>query len=390
MSVIKTAGLSAPLRWWQYIGPWPLRPWVAFLGTGAVSTIAASAVQRESLLANPIGAFPGIFVPALLGSAALYGILKIASRYLPNRTPRKLLSYLLIIFFGAIVDALVTFELLEQFGVGETQGLRYSLLQASRIWVYAVLLLAIAGVTVKRLNHHTQVAENALAISREQQTLMLINEEKSRRQVSMLLHDRVQAGLMTACLELRLATAPGVELDRARIEGIIEKLDNMRGLDVRLAARTLSPDLANVDLHTALQELTQIYEPGMSVEIRIDPQITNSASLISTEALLACYRITEQGLLNAVVHGNSTQAKLELDMNESDRLKLSLTDNGRSVAGETGTPGFGSAIIDSWCRVMDGTWELIILSGEGARLSAQIPIKGESGRGLNEGEMSLL
>ena len=376
------------LRWWQYIGPWPLRAWVGFWGAGAVNLIAGLSVQRAAVASQPLTEVPRIMLPVGLGAGAFALLLLVIGRLLPNRTPRHLLSYLVIILGGTVAAAVVTFAINRALGVTSVDEAHYVPFQSFRLWMWSVFLLAVAGLTVRRLSRQTEIAERALAVSLEQQSLMLVNEERSRRQIALLLHDRVQAGLMTACLELRMAIAPDAEVDRARVDEIIARLDDIRGMDVRQAARTLSPDLVNVDLHTALQELSRIYEPGMRTVIEIAPSITGAASSIAADSLLACYRILEQGLLNAVVHGGANQCVLTLDLDSDGQLVLSLVDNGRGLPADGPAAGFGSTIIDSWCRVLGGSWQLDEVHGGGARLAARIPARSEPASVM--GEMSRL
>ncbi len=379
MSEVKQEHAHAPLRWWQYIGPWPYRAWTLFVGIGVLNAIAASSRHYALILEHPGAVLFKLLFPVLLGSGAFAIFMNLVARTLPNRAPRHLITYFLVLAVGATIGATVKYLLLIAVDVVSAEENEILALQAARNWVWAVVLLGIAGVTVRSLSVQTDIAERALAASLEQQSLILINEENSRRQIALLLHDRVQAGLMTACLELRLATTPGADVDRARIETVIAKLDGIRGLDVRQAARELSPDLVNIDLHTAVLELARRYEPGMNTEIHISPQITSPKVLISTDVLLACYRITEQGLLNAVVHGHSTQAIVTLELVDEREVILEVMDNGRLVSSGEAIAGFGSAIIESWCRVLGGTWELEYASGEGARLSARFPIGSHSG-----------
>lgn len=346
------------LRWWQYIGPWPLRAWVGFWGAGAVNLIAGLSVQRAVVTARPFAEIPRVMLPIAMGAGAFALYLVLAARLTSKRTPRHLLAYLVVILGGTVIAALVTYAINRLFGIAGVDEARFLPFQALRMWVWTVFLLAVAGVTVRRLSRQTEIAERALALSLEQQAVMLVNEERSRRQIALLLHDRVQAGLMTACLELRMAIAPDADVDRARIDGIIARLDDIRGMDVRHAARTLSPDLANIDLRTALQELARIYEPGMRTSIEIASSITGADASIPADHLLACYRILEQALLNAAVHGGATQCSLTMGRASDGRLTLSLVDNGRGLPASGQTAGFGSTIIDSWCRVLGGSWIL--------------------------------
>lgn len=366
------------LRLWQYVGPWPLRPWVGFWGAGSVNLIATLAINREAVTTRPFIEIPRYMLPVALGAGAFALYLLIVARPLPSRTPRRLPSYLALIFGGAVVDAVIMAIVSRAFDLPAIDEARYLVFQSLRMWVWTVFLLAVAGVTVRRLSRQTEIAERALAVSLEQQSMMLVNEERSRRQIALLLHDRVQAGLMTACLELRLAIAPDDEVDRARIDKVISRLDDIRGMDVRLAARTLSPDLVTVDLRTALQELTRIYEPGMRTVIEISPGVTGADASIPPDALLACYRILEQGLLNAAVHAGATACSLAIGLTGDGELALSLEDNGRGLPAAGITPGFGSTIIDSWCRVFAGSWELVTAHGGGARLTVRLALESES------------
>lgn len=257
-----------------------------------------------------------------------------------------------------------------------------------RVWIWALLILALVGVTERRLREQVQLTQEALSLSLERQLLLVLNEERSRRQVARLLHDRVQSSLMTACLELRRAITPGGDLDHARIDSVIAKLEAIRGVDVRQAARILSPELGNVDLHTALAELALLYEPAMSTEIRIDPRVSDPAASVPEDKLLACFRTAEQGLLNSVVHGHATKATLDISFDDTGQLRLELTDDGKPVAGSEITPGLGSAILDSWCRMFEGGWQLEFLPAGGARLTVRLGCDTPAIAGVTSEEMS--
>ena len=384
------SGHDDGLRWWQYIGPWPLRPWVGFWGAGAVTLIGAFSAQRAEVTARPITYAFQVMLPFAVGAGVFALYLFFVARLFPKRAPRLLLTYLLCILVGTVLATFVTYGLSRVIGLVDSDEARYLPFQSLRMWVWAVFLLAVAGVVVRRLSRQTEIAELALAVSLEQQSVMLVNEERSRQQIALLLHDRVQAGLMTACLELRMAIAPGADVDRARIDAIIARLDDIRGMDVRHAARTLSPDLVNVDLHTALQELAGIYEPGMRTVIDLSPSITGASSAVSADTYLACYRILEQGLLNAAVHGGATQCTLSMSVSDNGLLTLALADNGRGLPAKASTPGFGSAVIDSWCRVMNGGWRLEPISTGGVRLIAWLTVDEATGLDLRRGDVSLL
>lgn len=363
------------LRWWQYIGPWPLRPWVVFFGIGAVNLIATSSSVRQTAAQNLPVFILHVLLPSLAASCTVAALLWVASRFFADRTPGNLTIYFIVVLLSAAISVLAkdaAGSLMKAFGGNE---LSFFVPQTLRSVLWSTFLLAVAGVTVHRLSQQRAIAEAALAVSQEQQQLMLINEERSRRQVALLLHDRVQAGLMTACLELRLAAHREGGADIDRIDEIIAKLDELRGMDVRQAARTLSPDLSNVDLHTALTELARNYEPGMTISISIAPAVHAAITDVEGDVLLACYRIAEQGLLNALVHGSATACTISITMPDPGTLSLDIVDNGASTMSAESEPGFGTAIVDAWCRVLDGTWRLDVSPERGASLSAELPIR---------------
>ena len=90
-------------HWWQYIGPWPLRPWVAGLVVGGLVLVASSSyvpanVVRNFLIVIPaalvpaIGAAVGVAVGAAVGAAVEEMALEGEGRTMGPRLPRTLRS----------------------------------------------------------------------------------------------------------------------------------------------------------------------------------------------------------------------------------------------------------------------------------------------------------
>lgn len=377
---------ASSLRWWQYIGPWRLRPWVIFWGIGAVTLISTSSARRLALLESPGVAILDVFLPAFIGTSAFSLVILVLRSVFPSGAPRHLVSYLLVVLLGAAMGSVTAHITARVIGVGTADEVVFIPLQALRAWVWAVFLLAIAGVTVRRLSRQTQIAEEALAVSLQQQELMLVNEERSRRQISAFLHDRVQAGLMTACLELRVAAKDTGSISGSELDRIIARIDDIRGLEVRQAARDLSPDLVHVDLRTALSELARQYEPGLTTSI--DIRGVDRAGVLTTEHLLACFRICEQALLNSAVHGEARHMDVSIDLDSDGWVRVRLQDDGSFNGQQQVRPGFGFAIIDGWCRVLGGRWSLASGPDAGGLLTADFPVESGTRENLDAGPMS--
>jgi nickel-type superoxide dismutase maturation protease len=114
------------------------------------------------------------------------------------------------------------------------------------------------------------------------------------------------------------------------------------GVVVRCARRHLSPDLQRIGLETALRELSDAYRPGMSVTSVLAKSCTDRpASESASTQTTAVYRIFEQGLLNAAVHGHASECSSVVSESESHRVIPKLRDNGVGSPHATPEPGTG-------------------------------------------------
>ena len=376
-------------HWWQYIGPWPLRPWVAGLVVGGLVLVASSSYVPANVVRNFLIVIPAALVPAIGAAVGVGGTLLLVSKALHGREVRSLAAYLFVILMAAVVGS--TLSVAAELAVGLVTTEQISLLpvRVVRLTLWTLVVLALVGVTAQRLSRQTKLAERSLQELREQQSLMLIHEEQSRRQFAMLLHDQVQAGLMTACLELKVATTDETAVNRERIDAAITRIDRIRGLELHQAARALSPDLSNLGLHGALRDLMRIYEPAMEASIHVAPEVIQVSPPIATQVLLACYRIVEQSVLNSVVHGQATEVVISVTVPSETAVSIEVTDNGTGDAQTDNARGFGSAVLDSWCRVLGGSWSLEYPPGGGARLMATLSLKSSSDFDLPGVDVSL-
>jgi len=161
------------------------------------------------------------------------------------------------------------------------------------------------------------------------------------------------------------------------VTSVRDVLEEVRGIDVQGAARALAPSLEASGLTASLQQLSSPYEGVTVVDIHID------ASLDSMHAdqgfygdgpsvTLAVYRIVEQGLLNAIKHGQAQHITIRVTQPDSSRVHIDVSDDGNSPAGETGLIGGGLATVDGWTRAFHGSWALHLNPNNGARLTAEL------------------
>lgn len=360
--------ISDNLRWYQYIGPWKFRPWIMAFGFTIffISLATGQSYAIGDVLSGPW--LIGVFMAVVTGS--LMGIVMTLGRRWQMRFGVKWGSY---IFFPllAVIVAMLFRGFLNQYPIALIGSAPNVLAGFSRNMLMAFFFLAIAGSLTFRLEREVRRTADALAISREQQELILEGDEESRRQIADLLHDKVQAGLIAACLELRNASQSLPESEKNQIDNVIQKLEGLRARDVRGAARTLSPSLQDVDLQTALEELAAQYEPTVEVIIDVEPQVEKSVT--DPHRLLGLYRMVEQALMNAAHHGQARSIQVNVQAISPDRIEVQVSDDGRGVAQGKLTSGVGFALFTTWTRSLDGSWQLRPHPGGGSVFSAVVP-----------------
>lgn len=230
---------------------------------------------------------------------------------------------------------------------------------------------AFIGLSRARLSQALEQKEEALRVQEEQSTLLLEYDETTRTQLSEFLHDRVQSSLVTACLELQNIKSKVDSETGKSISRIIDSLENLRAVDVRNAAQTLSPAVGNADISTSIMVMTHNYAPAVSVKLAIAPEIELLQGDQSRELFLGMYRIIEQSFLNSLIHGKATAFEVRIYQTES-AIHLATLNNGEKIPVVI-NQGLGSAIINSWVRTLNGTWSFSNNNEGQAELIVRLP-----------------
>ena len=348
------------------VGPWPIRPFVLGGSLGFVFLTAAVASRLTEPLMSRDFLFP-LFLPAIGITLLVTGIAWVGRRW-QQRFGVKWGSYLTFLVAMALVipvlRALVP-------GLPDLPNLPLGpgpFLLRTLIPVF--LISAVIGNITQSLEVRIAQLDEALALSRQQQMQLIEADEEARRQVAVLLHDRVQAVIITIGMELR-EFAKKLPADRQReLAPLVERLEVLRVLDVRGAARALSPNLEELDLQTALEEMCIPYEARLDIDLQVDSGIETERDRNDSGVLLACYRIIEQALINVAAHAQATKVVIEV-VPIDDGVSIRVTDDGRGLAGEV-NPGLGSTVITTWTRAFEGEWRLRPGQSRGAILEAEL------------------
>ena len=368
----------------QFIfGPWPLHPggvWALYLALSFVSTlrsVTAVGAEGELFAAQPISERAGQILVFSLAVPTLVVVPLIIYQTLRRRFIHRSVTraeYFLTLVGASFIGAAFLATI---FGTNIFYEIYMGHLDfftvVFRLFVPLWFMSSLLGLLLGRIQKQSDRAQAALQTVVKQRRLLLESEERVRGQVAAYLHDRVQTDLVSIGLRVRAAVALEPKEMAREIESAMDELERVRSEEVRSASRQLSPNLAHVDLNTALRELAGAYRPGLIITSVVSDPVAKALRL-PTELSRATgiYRICEQGLLNAAIHGHATECSIQVWFNSDNEFVVEIHDNGVGLPPKRVEPGMGFSVISAWVESMNGRWSLEPAE-IGAKLTAVIP-----------------
>jgi signal transduction histidine kinase len=218
---------------------------------------------------------------------------------------------------------------------------------------------------IERLEKADVLVEQ-LKVDREE----LVNlDEAIRRQTSTFLHDRVQSDLMVVGMKLKSIQGTASDEVNEVIDRAIARLENTRSADLRNIIQVLSPNFEAGGLKSSIESLIKQYESNMVVLIQID----SASEALDSLNLLGAFRIIEQGLLNAFVHGPAKNAFVSVATDSAGKTQVLISDDGPGTDLDFVDSGVGTAVIDSWVGILNGKKTVDTVPGHGYRLQVVFP-----------------
>jgi signal transduction histidine kinase len=362
-------------RWRLIIGPWPIAPLpifvfgvIGFIGRGIVVAGISSEDKLGIVRYTAVMTIEGVVIMALVvGVMILIGGWRRGELVVPSR-----LRYLVTCLVGTLLATagLLSLRLVNDDAV--TGKGMYESLTIAFIWTAVtvlILLFAISngvGYTRFRIGEQTRTLVEQVDQLGRQRTLIVEADERVRHEVATALHDEVQGVLLRANLRLSAIAENVDDADAAGLRAVVADLERLRGSGIRSVGRRIAPPIESVGLVTALDDLARSYEGSVDVSIRVADGIETG------ERAPAVYRIVEQALLNAAMHGRATHVAVVVECADG-RLAVTVDDDGVGPAATT-RPGTGTAIIDAWVGTFAGEWSLTGRAEGGARLLASVPV----------------
>lgn len=356
------------------LGPWPIRPWLTFVVLFWVNLYAANFFLDVNL-ANAVTRMTRA-IPVALGFSLAVTLVLVVSNSIGKRSGRSAVTrrrYLITIFVAGSVFALVGL-LWRVFLFGFPFTLFGFPISIFRGVVVVGLIQVVAGINDARLREQVDRASTAYDEVIEQRRIMVGAEERARELVARFLHDRVQASIVAISLQLGRIRSRAPEPLNGELASVIDELEQLRSVDVRTASRRLSPDISVSGLDETLRELFATYGDSVSISLHRSSELDDWAAPSAGREgqCLAVYRIVEQALLNAAVHGRPLAARVDITQVSGDVL-VHVADDGSGLLDGPLPQGAGTAIITAWVSLLKGTWSLTPAPGGGAMVTVRFP-----------------
>jgi two-component system sensor histidine kinase UhpB len=226
-------------------------------------------------------------------------------------------------------------------------------------------------------------AELQLSDSRELTRWIEQHVEQERRMIARELHDELGQSV-TAMRSMALSIAQRVGPLDAQAEQAARTIadessrlyDAMHGIIPRLTPLVLD----NFGLAEALEDLaerTRRSHPGVTIEL----ELALGTARLPGEVALALYRAAQEGITNALRHGEARHLRLALVGNDTS-VRLSLVDDGRGLPADWSrrTGHYGLRWLDERAQVLHGRLTLGPAEPQGTRLVLDLPLAAPEAR----------
>lgn len=190
--------------------------------------------------------------------------------------------------------------------------------------------------------------------------------EVERKRLAKELHDNVSNELLAIKMKITDGTSS--------CEEIMDTLQTLQA-EVRGISHDLMPPIFK---YASLSEILQDYvyqhnQPGQTeLELLLEPE--DNFDNLSQKVSLEIYRIVQEAVGNSLKHAQATLVKIIL-VREDNKVKLTVSDNGRGFEQQAGKTGIGLTIIKERVENLRGTLTLNSAPGKGTELIVEIDLE---------------
>lgn len=212
---------------------------------------------------------------------------------------------------------------------------------------------------------------------------LTLAEQRERQRMAQVLHDHLQQVLVSTKfhvhgLQKRLSDPGSQNLAQRALEMVEESIQISRSLTVELAPPVLHKDGLVAGLRWLCEDM--LARHGLAVEFRSDL----NAIIKREDMRVLLFQSVREMLLNIVKHAGVNEARVEVAMDESQRLRVTVSDSGcgfdpkaqaANAAGCDG--GFGLFSIRERVSLLGGEMTVASAPGAGSTFCLAVPMSGE-------------
>ena len=352
----------------SFLGPYPYNPYLIFIFYFSLffSRFIPVIIQVPKGIERWQAAAEILFVtsiPGLISATVVALFVKYrfwSSQSLVLYLVELLAGYCLFLLYAPFMTKFLEerFDSVYQIAISQTPEMflvGYVLL----IFIFAIMHRTEKKI-VDRLNSATRLVER-LKSDREE----LVNlDETIRSQTSQFLHDRVQSDLMVVGMKLKSISGKSSAEVNQVIESSIHHLETMRTSDLRELIQILTPNFEAGNIKSVFDTLLEQYKSNIDISVQIDAATDD----LDSNSKLGIFRIVEQSILNSLVHGPASAVQIFINTDSSGTTEIIVTDDGPGLDLTEVKSGVGTAIIDSWVGILNGSKEIDSAPGHGYRL----------------------
>lgn len=212
-----------------------------------------------------------------------------------------------------------------------------------------------------------------LQSDREVGRLVQSRLEDERRAIARELHDELSQGItavraLAGAIAQRTKEQPALLAPAQSIVAVTSEMqDGVKVILHRLRATVSGGLVAALERNLANWQ-------AQHTEITLSSNIAIGEATLDDEVAQAALRIVQEGLTNIVRHAGADRAELAV-VRDSGWLTVTLTDNGRGLAGGSTNPGSGLGLTGMSERIatLGGQLEFDTPTAGGLRLTARLP-----------------
>lgn len=232
---------------------------------------------------------------------------------------------------------------------------------------------------IKELYHKlSQTAEELKVVNIQLENYSKKSEEmaktKERNRLAREIHDTIGHTLTSMATGLEACRAllnRDLEKTKVQLDKIID-LAKKGLLDIRRSVSELRPDtLERFSLIPAIRKLCEDINDCANTKVALN--IKGEVFKLNADEEETIYRVIQEGITNAVRHGQATEIQVELSF-VTGNLWLEVNDNG--VGSEKIVEGFGLKHIKERVEMLSGWAEFHGKESGGFSIRAHIPVRG--------------